>query len=86
MTNSIETMAKGNEFETKMVLNGGQTNVSIDVINEVGKYYVQCLVYSSHFDAADVLDQIRSRASLFCVELLVENVTIGYKNSALVTR
>jgi hypothetical protein len=85
MTTSIEKMTKRNEFETKMVLNGEPTKVSVDVIEEDGRYYVQCIVDSNHFDGVDVLDQIRSWASAFGVELPIGNVTIGYKNPALMS-
>ena len=82
MTNSIETMGKRNEFETKMVLNGEPTKVSVEVIEENGRYYVQCLVDSNHFDGVDVLDQIRSWASAFGVELPLERIAVYYRDPA----
>lgn len=82
MTTSIEKMAKRNEFETKMVLNGEPTKVSVEVVEEDGRYYVQCLVDSNHFDGVDVLDQIRSWASAFGVELPAEHIGIYYREPA----
>lgn len=82
MATSIETKAKRNEFETKMVLNGEPTKVSVDVIEEDGKYYVDCLVYSNHFDVVDVIDQIRLWASAFGVELPAEHIGIYYREPA----
>ena len=82
MTTSIEKMAKRNEFKTKMVLNGEPTNVSIEVIEEDSKYYVQCLVDSSSFDGVEVLDQIRSWASAFGVELPLERIAVYYRDPA----
>lgn len=83
MTNSIEKMAKRNELETKMVLDGKPTKVSIEVIEENGTYYVQCLVDSNSFDAVEVLSQINSWASLFGVELPLENIGICYHEPTL---
>jgi len=54
MATSIETKAKRNELETKMVLNGEPTNVSIEVIEEDGRFCVQCLVDSNNFDGVEV--------------------------------
>lgn len=82
MTTSIEKMTKRNEFETKMVLNGEPTKVSVDVIKEDGKYYVDCLVHSNHFDVVDVIDQIRLWASAFGVELPLEHISINYQEPA----
>lgn len=82
MTTSIKKSAKRNEFETKMVLNGEPTKVSVKVIEEDGRYYVQCLVDSNHFDGVDVLDQIRSWASAFGVELPAEHIGIYYREPA----
>ena len=82
MTTNIEKTAKRNEFATKMVLNGDPTKVSVDVIEEDDKYYVDCLVYSNHFDAVDVLDQIRLWASAFGVELPLEHIAIYYQDPA----
>lgn len=82
MNNSIEKMAKRNELETKMVLDGRPTKVSVEVIEVNGKYYVKCLVDSSDFDAVDVLDQIRLWASLFGVELPSRNIRICYHEPA----
>ena len=82
MTTSIKKPAKRNEFKTKMVLNGEPINVSVEVIEEDGKYYVQCLVDSNHFDGVDVLDQIRSWASAFGVKLPAEQIGIYYREPA----
>lgn len=82
MNNSIEKMAKRNELETKMVLDGRPTKVSVEVIEVNGTYYVKCLVDSSDFDAVDVLDQIRLWASLFGVELPLEHIGIYYQEPA----
>ena len=82
MATSIETKAKRNELETKMVLNGEPTNVSIEVIEEDGRFCVQCLVDSNNFDGVEVLDQIHSWASLFGVELPLERVAVYYRDPA----
>lgn len=80
MCASVEKMTKSNKIETKMVLNGEPTNVKIEVVEEKGKLYVQCLVDSNSFDGVEVLDQIRSWASLFGVELPLEHIAIYYRN------
>ncbi len=82
MTTSIETKAKRNEFATKFVLDGKPTNVTIDAVEENGKFYVQCLVDSNNFDGVEVLDQIHSWASLFGVELPLERVAVYYRDPA----
>ncbi len=80
MCTSVEKMAKSNKIETKMVLNGEPTDVTIEVVEENGKFYVQCLVDSNSFDGVEVLDQIRSWASLFGVELPLEHIAIDYRD------
>lgn len=82
MNNSIEKIAKRNELETKMVIDGKPTKVSVEVIVVNGTYYVKCLVDSSDFNAVDVLDQIRLWASLFGVELPSRNIRICYHEPA----
>lgn len=83
MCASVEKMTKSNKIETKMVLNGEPTNVKIEVVEEKGKLYVQCLVDSNSFDGVEVLDQIRSWASLFGVELPLKNIGICYPDPTL---
>lgn len=81
MNNSIEKIAKRDELETKMVLDGRPTKVSVESIEVNGRYYVKCIVDSIDFDAVDVLDQIRLWASLFGVELPSRNIRICYRES-----
>lgn len=82
MTTSVEKLSKRSEFKTKFVLDGKPTNVTIDVVEEIGKFYVQCLVDSGNFDGVEVLDQIHSWASLFGLELPLEHIAIYYQDPA----
>lgn len=83
MTVAVKKMSKRRKFKTKFVLDGKPANVTINVVEENGKFYVQCLVDSNSFDGVDVLDQICSWASLFGVELPLEHIAIYYRDPAL---
>lgn len=80
MATSIERKAKRNELETKMVIDGKPTKVSVEVIVVNGTYYVKCLVDSNNFDGVEVLDQIHLWASLFGVKLPLERVAVYYRD------